>query len=322
MTTKKLRDFAVFKVCNAYRHQASRVSVFVPVFGRDTQRQLEDIPAAFGTLRTQWRARCDALYSTRTCPGLTCGTQVLFLKNCPPFGVYTTDQTRTCGRALFCPFCFARQRVLDPFRRMETVLYGTSGPYMQGQQMWEEEQGLPVTRNKKQLELLRKDLKLVWFRRKQAFVKPGLPFNVGTVATHVRFVLKNWVSSSRKVEFDGFKAEYGYVGFDVSVDHECTHVCLTRYGVLMVKKDSPESLVKEYRNTRPEGERIRRHFVRCALAEASKQGLCEAFSLAVRYPLWMLRGDPVICSEVILALRNFRATSAYKLPHGTIPKPR
>ncbi len=305
MTKRRLRSFTVKRVLGAYRHRAARVSVFSSIFGKRTRTMLRDVPGALSSLRKMWYARCFALQRVGGCSWLSTRSGMSFSLNCPPFGVCTADTTRRCGHATICPFCFARQRVVAPFRRFEVALYGVSGPY-RADQVTQVAKG-PA----KSLKPLRDDLKLIWFRRYQPLAKPGLEFNLATLSLHLKYVKDSWVSANRKSEFEGFKAVFGFVGFALYPLVRAGKVCLVRYGVLLVPKSVPSSLIATYLNLQPDLRQWAKNKVSGGELNANKRGLYLAFARAVRYPGVMLRGDPEWCVQTLKALTRFRATAFY-----------
>lgn len=313
---RELLDFAVTKVLRAYRHKACRASVFIPLFGNVTPHMNRRVPLAFFILRRRWRSRCAAL-AHANCPGLTNSSDATFVMNCPPFGVHTHDKAKRCGRPLFCPFCFARQRVLFPFRRLEVALYGVSGPYMVGQELWERDRGLKRTRAQ-QLPSLRPDLKVIWFRRKMPLFQPGIPFDIRTLPKHVEYVRAQYIERSRKAEFNEFRAEHGFVGFDLYPDLKRGRLNLIRYGVLLVPSTLPDEIMDKYTRLQPDLTKWDPHVTICGDAPGNKKGLYTGFSHAVRYSKWMLDSDPVWCASMVRLLKKFRGISNYGKVNGIV----
>lgn len=47
-----------------------------------------------------------------------------YMRNCPPCGVKTGHESRSCGCTRVCPWCWGRRYVLEPFRLLEVALFG------------------------------------------------------------------------------------------------------------------------------------------------------------------------------------------------------
>ena len=112
--------FRVTKVLSAYRYKAARAAVLSRLGKAGAPRQ-SDIPAALDWVREQWRAR---LYALRAAGWSRLGKpkDFSYAANCPPFGVLTARTSRRCGWSSLCPFCYARERVIAPFRKLEAGL--------------------------------------------------------------------------------------------------------------------------------------------------------------------------------------------------------
>lgn len=298
------RDFTVTKVFGAYRHRAARKCLMVPWFGLAAKSQLRDVPTALDKVRDRWSARLLSLHeaSWRALP--TWGS-VTFATNCPPSGVRTVSRTRRCGHASACPFCFSRRRVLEPFRRLERTLYGVSGPYMQGQQLWERERGLPVTVGQPQLPLLRPDLKIVWFRTRVVCAAVGPPVALNTLAMHVKHA-RDGLNKKRRSEADFFRSEHAEVQFDVYPLPRRGKMCVVRAGVLLVPADLPADPIEAYAGISVAAS------VAVGELPASKENLAVAFYRAVRYPRFSLTGDPAWAAATMNLMHRFRATSTFR----------
>lgn len=293
------------------------MSVFLPVFNRVTKYMLKHAPFGYSCLRKKWHARC-VDFSKTGCPGFHTWHDTTFAMNCPPFGVHTNNKARRCGRPLFCPFCFARQRVLYPFRRLEVALYGVSGPFMVGQELWEKERGKKLTKAKA-LPVLRPDLKVVWFRRTLPLYMPGVEFDLRTLHEHVEYVRDKYLQPyQRKTEVNTFDAEFAHVGFELRPVPRTGRINLTRYGVLLVPGNQASEIVHAYSQFQPDLTKFDAHRVRCGEVEANKKGLYVGFSNAVRYPRWMLEGDANWCTAMVRLLRKFHATSNYGKVDGMV----
>lgn len=300
-------DFDVTQTFQAYRWRACRRAIMLPLFGKVAGKLMPDQQVALDKVRGMWRFRtvelCDAGWWA-----MKSWKHVTYAMNCPPFGVRTNTRSRSCGRALVCPFCFARERVLFQFRKFEQTLFGISGPYMVGQQLWEAARKKPVTHGNPQLPLLRPDLKVVWFRRVIRDTKRSIPFNLGTVQEHVT-AARDWVNTHRTGEFNRFGANRGTVQFNIYPLPRKGYVVTVRAGVLLVPKDMPDELTQEYVGVHGDGERENGPSAWAGVCPPTKGGLCEAFTQAIRYPQQLMRGLPTWTAATLNALHRFRATS-------------
>lgn len=300
-------DYVVTHVCEAYRHRATRRCLFIPLFGHGSRRALLDVQAAFDRVRAMWRKRCYDLHMTNW-PPLRAWRAMTYAMNCPPFGVRTGTKARTCKLDKVCPFCFARTRAEWPFRRLEVVLYGASGPYMVGQQLWEADKGLIPTRGAKQLPLIRPDLKIVWYRRRiESVGNPKLPFSLTTFDEHMAFVREK-LGERRMVEFNRFGAEYGTVQLDAYPVPRKDRIVVVRSGVLLVPQalDS-EAAVARYISKQPDPKDGPPNKVDAGVLDPSKRGLCEAFTRAIRYPAAAIRCEPHWMALALHALKGFHS---------------
>lgn len=310
--------FDVTKVLRAYRHQACRMSVFLPLFNRITNYMVRNPAFAYSCVRKKWHARC-VDFARVQCPGFGTWNDTTFAMNCPPFGVHTADKARRCGRALLCPFCFARQRVLYPFRRLEVALYGVSGPFMTGQELWEADRGKKVTQRAKALPVLRPDLKVVWFRRTIPVFKPGVVFDLRTLEEHVAHLKKFYLAPfQRRAEMGQFDAEFGFIGFELRPVPHRGRINLTRYGVLLVPADQSRDAMDSFIAFQPDLTRYDPHKVRCGEATGNKKGLYVGFSKAVRFPRWVFEDDVNWCTAMVRILRKFHATSNFGKVDGVV----
>ncbi len=116
--------FTITKIHRAVRHDATRAAIFSTVFDDWAQRDLFDLLAE---LRGLWRRRL-AQYEAAGVRPSSNRNWYSYYRNCPPFGVTADPRTRQCNRAIFCPFCWAREYVLKPFTYMETLLFGGTKP--------------------------------------------------------------------------------------------------------------------------------------------------------------------------------------------------
>lgn len=307
-------DFDVGRVFEAYRHRAVRRAVMIPLFGKQAPTVLLDIPKALDLVRTKWRRRCYQLSKAGWHP-LRTWSAVTYAGNCPPFGVQTTTTARCCRRPLACPFCFGRDWVLYPFRKLETILYGVSGPYMVGQQLWEQDNDKVRTAGEPLLPLLRPDLKIVWFRRKIiSYGDPEYPFDLENVRHHVHHVVaavRRW----RNIEQEQFGSDANTIQFNIYPVPTKQVMVLVRSGVLLVPQAVPESEVRRFVEAQPKkGPKTE---AAAGMLECSKENLFKAFTKAIRYPSAAMRGLPDWTAATLNALKRFRGISTPgKLPPG------
>lgn len=116
------RAFEVTKVRRACRHVACRGAVFNSIFARDWMPL--GVPETLTRLRRLWHARLSELEHAGW-KRVQSRLSMQYMRNCPPFGVFTEDTTRVCRLPILCPFCFARLNVLDSYIRLETALFGS-----------------------------------------------------------------------------------------------------------------------------------------------------------------------------------------------------
>jgi hypothetical protein len=190
---------------------------------------------------------------------------------------------------------------------------------MVGQELWEADRGRRVTKKAATLPVLRPDLKVVWFRRTMPLYKPGITFDLRTLDEHVNYVLTRYLrNDKRKTEVNHFDAEFGYVGFELRPVMSRGRINLTRYGVLLVPANQSTTVLDEFKNFQPDLTLHDRHRVHCGVVDGNKKGLYHAFSRAVRYPRWMLEGDPLWCTAMVRLLKRFRSTANYGKVDGVV----
>jgi len=318
-----VRPFRVTTVMQAHRHRAARRCVMVPWFGPAAKPLLRDVPAGLARLRAAWVARLLALRDAGW-KALKARGAVGYMANCPPTGVRTDTTARRCGRASVCPFCFARRRVLHPFRLLETVLYGASGPYLAGQRLWEAARGLPVTAGGTLLPLKRPDLQIVWFRSRSVRPPRGTdPYGLATAGDYLRKIRAGLTHRRRTVEVAWFKAEYAEVQFDLFPNRRAGGTTVVRSGVLLVPGPVAPDALAAYGA-------MEAGAAKCGVLPPSKENLAAAFYRAVRYPRQLLRADPAWAVAALHALDRFRSRG-FTAPPGVkaelyksafVPKPR
>jgi hypothetical protein len=114
-----------------------RIGVFTTLLGNtdwtccDSRAESDRlICSALRQIREQWITRLFALRKEGWEP-LNSGNDrnIVFMSNCPPFGVKTNKMLMcTCKRAMICPFCHAREKILDPYMHFERMFYVDEKP--------------------------------------------------------------------------------------------------------------------------------------------------------------------------------------------------
>lgn len=108
------------KILRAYRFRAARAAVLGVLVPRE-RLWFDNVPKAMDKLRAQWRIVISRLHHAGWSPVRDLRSLQIF-RNCPPFGVHTAVKSWSCRRALICPFCYARQHVIEPFDRLTYAL--------------------------------------------------------------------------------------------------------------------------------------------------------------------------------------------------------
>jgi hypothetical protein len=274
--------FRIFCVRDAYRHRAAIGAVVPRVTGVSP---LDDPQAAFDAVRGRWLSTVRKL-GEAGCGMVPTWTAATYMGNCPPFSVRCGERARVCGRAFLCPFCYARQNVLDPFRRLEKLLFGVSGKY--------------TGPDGHVLRPLDENYRVFWFRVATTGVSSGVPWSLDTVGEHAA-VAYRWVRAHRKYEVNLFDCVGGYVVHHVYPSPEKARMVLNRCGVLVLPEDpNPEAL-----------EAYRAKGIECGVLPPSKQSLAEGFTSAIYYPGEMLKIDPAWLGRFIDERPRVRLTAFY-----------
>lgn len=127
---------AKLELVESYRAKAGRYAIRSLYSGNidGPEKSLKAVLAA----RTRWRWLVGELREAEWPPAKS-DLHEKYLRNCPMFGVTTAGKTkppksRACLRALYCPFCYAREYAVKAYDRLvpllpagkgERVLYGT-----------------------------------------------------------------------------------------------------------------------------------------------------------------------------------------------------
>lgn len=269
---------------SAYRHRAARVCILRPFFTFDERK---NAALALWLLRKRWYARLvdlrEAGWTVLADP-----KKLTYASNCPPVGVKTSFTTRCCNKSRVCPFCWARQHVLLPFRKFETVLYGASGPYQQ---------------NGKLLPVIRPDLKIVSFsivtsgsaKAEAEFSPEGLPL-------HWHY-LNSRLCYHRRREVDLFNAEYAYVLHKIYPVASRKHIGVVRSGVMLCP-DVDAAEVQRYIEC---GHRVE-------VAPANKKALFHAMLRSFTYPKPLMCEAPELMAVFLNACKSGRMATWYGGP--------
>lgn len=119
-------SFPVARVYHGYRQRAARGAVLFPAVPGRTLHTDEGLVAALSRLRRAWRRQLAVLREAGWAPAAT-PRDLQYLRNCPPFCVATGQASRRCGRAMLCPFCWARRYVLAAFDHMDGLMFPGTG---------------------------------------------------------------------------------------------------------------------------------------------------------------------------------------------------
>jgi len=139
---RRLTEYTITRVYDAQCSRAARAAVITPALG--TPAALKDPAKALKQLRKIWFARLLALQAAGW-QRLPTWKSVTFAANCPPFSVETGKKQHRCRLSWICPFCYARENVIEPFRAAEEFLFG----------------------GRKSNVPLRPDLRIIWFETQQ-----------------------------------------------------------------------------------------------------------------------------------------------------------
>ena len=115
--------FSVSNVPDEARHVAVREAVLRPLSPCKTPHK--QVQALVDRGCERWRGFLDGLRGAG-CPRVEADGDFQYARNCPPCGVVTPLKTRACRLTRVCPWCHAREYVLEPFRRFERALYGST----------------------------------------------------------------------------------------------------------------------------------------------------------------------------------------------------
>jgi len=280
---KGIRPFIVTKIRGANRHRAARGAVFSSLISK--AQSACSVDAKLELIRTLWFHKLLRLHKAGWA-NLKSLKNLVYMRNCPPFGVITPDKAHCCRKAFICPFCYARERVTESFIRAETVLYGVSGKFRE------------AGPGSKALPVIRQDLQIVAYRLQASGTKViGIPLLPQYVKAHFD-CFKLFVIRTRRYEFDTFKAEYGTTQFTLYPLKKGFSVW--RCGVMLVPGGLSKAAVETYERF---GGVVRSY-------EPSKGNLTKAFSWAYQYPGRLLKDvNETLLVPLLVLLQGTRLIS-------------
>ncbi len=291
----KDNPFVITKVREAYRHRACRRAVLIPLIG---PRAVADIKKHFDDLRRMWHASLYGMRAVNWEPILS-EKNLNYMRKCPPFGVVTNVKAKCCRRSAYCPFCYARERILVPFCRMERILYGSDSHYLGP--------------DKKLLPVLHPDRKIIAYRLVTSGTKNLPRLKSGNMPIHWNAVRKS-IDEYRRQEMDVFEALYGTAQFYVYPYKG--YLQLVRAGVMLAAKAPDPADVRAYNAL---GGRIR------VYDDTNKTSLYDAFSWALRYPKGVLHcRKHNLLARLFESMRSVRMMTWYgprNIPDSTYKKP-
>ncbi len=118
-----LKDYRVLSVWRRVRDRAQRDAVLRPLVDPrgELQESLVDMSTAFRRLLSVRQARA---YALRTAGWRRLSRGMLYVLNCPPFGVTSRASARSCRVYRWCPCCWAREVVGDVYDRLQWHFFG------------------------------------------------------------------------------------------------------------------------------------------------------------------------------------------------------
>ncbi len=279
---ERFYPFVVKEVRSSFRYRAMRWAVLDQLV-RSASTPAGDIQARMDALRKRWQAR---IYGLAAVGWEAAGDRkkLTYLANCPPFGVKTDIVSRCCRRVRVCPFCYARDVVLEAFLHMELAMYGSLDHLVRTGET-------PTFR-----EPLNPDLKLVSFsyRPKAAPVRKLLTPEVVRDECCPR--VRRFVRCDRRLEVQGAAPVAAVVMHRVWLDNNTVRV--SRGGVMLTTRTEQPAFLKKLYEA---GEAAK-----WTVHEQHKKCLASAVSAAFPYPRAMLSSDPAATVAMIDALGDTR----------------
>lgn len=101
---------------------AQRYAIFQPLFGKKWQSK--SIPFLLSSVRGIWNTQLTRLADIDALPGVqtTPERQLAYMRNCPGCTVLESPRMLFCRQRHFCPFCYARDVVMDAYCRLADVI--------------------------------------------------------------------------------------------------------------------------------------------------------------------------------------------------------
>jgi hypothetical protein len=243
--------FAPVRYRRGCRYRAGRGALLTALLGDEWVK--DGIAHAMQQVRELWWQMLVELRKRRWPPVMQEGYG--YLRNCPPFGITTRDPARCCRRALICPFCYIRERVIDPLSALEMALYHSF---------------------RKNAELVDPNVVLVEFETVRRLAPPEWTPELRH-ATLIRY--RDYVLPDRRLEVDLLRPIGGFVSH--RLDFEAGAFPAYRSGLLVCPRpaDGDEIILPE------PAEGKRRYQV---WPEITKKVLAHAAARVFRYPSGLL----------------------------------
>lgn len=278
----------VKRIFHAYRYVATRTAVLRNFFPWKYQKT--DPVSSMAKVRVNWKRQLTRLKSAGW---LVLGKkgQRNQLARCTPPGFTVDEPHLFCNKAHICPFCWARQHVLNPFRKFEDILYGASGPYKGP--------------DNKLLPVIRPDLRIVRFMMvTNGSLKLNKPLVRSTMIDHWNY-LQPFIKDRRRMEVTAFGAEYASVMHKVYPIPGKNMLRLTRCGIMLVPGGVSSELLSQYR---AKGGIV-------DVYDPSKKNLSRAMYRTFSYPSSLLFENGVdLCAAMLNVMRYSRLATWYGKP--------
>ena len=117
-------DYTILKFLQNEAANAGRLAVLLPLcpLGKPSiSWRTAKSREAYKRVRNAWIARVHALKDAGWEP-LQKEAKLVAHISCPPLGVVTATSRPPCNAAGVCPFCYARETVMNPFCRLDEAL--------------------------------------------------------------------------------------------------------------------------------------------------------------------------------------------------------
>lgn len=121
-TEPYIRRFKLVGLPDTWQAKAARYSLSRLTDGRGIECDEKEALASMRTLIERRRKRVQELRAAGWSPTLD-PTGYAFIMNCPPVGVFSDNiDVRSCKKLSWCPFCWARDYVIEAFDRLQELL--------------------------------------------------------------------------------------------------------------------------------------------------------------------------------------------------------